>query len=286
MGLFGRRDDGPRVVGFDFGPPAPVEPVAPVEPPPVMEAPAYPPPAWPPPAPEPAVQAPYEPPVQAAYEPAVELPPAPVATLPPAPPPAPYPAAYPPMPVPQQQRRRSSGRDRLLLAGVAFVVVAGVAWNTVSEMWDQNVAAQQVKPVEKVTLVAPKTVGGVPRLKTATARKVERGTAADLKMTLTAVYGRRTGDYLLVAGPSPVKSSRAMLASFQQNATDTAKYGPTRAMPGSLSCSTMRVGTYRNVVCAWAGNRSNGLVMAYEATDLAKVAKATAKARAEIDRAG
>ena len=259
-----RKDDAPRVVGFDLGPAGPPSfPGAPAAPP--ADTPdAPPPPAWPaadatPPADAPSPAWPaanaappggYPPPPAPGWPaadaaPAVYPPPAgpwagqaesPVAT---APPPAyggpeyaprgafPAPAWTPPAPP-----KRSLGRMLSLAAG-ALAVVGGFLVGQQLLGGDEPPAPAPVvaakKPAKPAGLRLPRTIDGLPRNTSAAAKKVDARIRKTLGAELTPQVGtyskgRRLPAYQLIASKPIVPTASARVV-LRTYSKDAAKSG-------------------------------------------------------------
>ena len=282
MGRFSRGADGPRVVGFDFRPPAavpsyepPVEfaPPAAEAPPP---APLYPPPAYPPP---PAMEpSPYAPPV------ATLPPPAPLeggwATAPFPPPPAWLPAPPP---------KRGNG------VKIAVIVSGAVAATMVAAALFGLDSVRRTMPGGKripkgVTLHTPERIGGAELMTSPFAKQVVAESMKDtvsLQQAQVGLYGNDSVPrYFLFAGFSPERTNGEVFEEFSQGflgESDMGSVGKPKPMPGDVLCAPVTVGPLEGSACAWASDRSNGVLMDYQERDVTRLAKLAVRARADVN---
>lgn len=255
MGRFGRRDDGPRVVGFDFGtPPAPPA--------------SWTPPAAPPPAP-PAAE-PWGSPV------AVEAPPA----APSLPPPAwGAPAPYNWGPAPKKQ----TATWVKVLAAVGGVVLVGAVVNGIVTGLETTDSSRTAPPAPSRPLVAPATFAGQKRLTTELARSMESDIVASYpgEGAVAAVYGRDTGHYLLILVPPTKGMSQRTVFAAAAEGMEHAKgvdVGSGRSILG-MTCAPVTSPIGKGAACAWLDGRSSAYVWAMDKPDLTALAKAAVAAR-------
>jgi hypothetical protein len=188
---------------------------------------------------------------------------------------------YPP---PYQQwapapRRR---RGRRVVGILAFIVVAALIRLGMSAA----AAEWRLSGKDRAPLHTPATVGGYPRMTGAGAQQLEDDVTGDMtarQQPQAGVYGRGgTPQYLLVAGFALEASGAEVLAGLRED-MDTARFGKPAKVAGGLTCQTVTDGAVRGAACAWAGKRSNGMVVALHRPDVTALAKVTRAARAKVD---
>lgn len=302
MGFGRSKGDAPRVVGFDFGPPAPPaapEPMAPPMPPaPPAPAGAYPPPAAYPPPP---------PPPPAMPEPAYAAVPygTPVATAPPPPQPAPagYPAppAFPgfgvaaPLPELKPLKQRSGiSRERnvvIALLAVVLLVAGFIRFRDASDKGPQ--AAPEKAPKVTVSLPptiedlnAPPSVGGEPRLASRMGKQImndirpllpNNGRFAEMEM-----YGRDVPRYMLVAGDLTKGTNKALWAEMGASSEGWRVGRPHQYK--NMTCATLNVGGMPGSMCTWATKVSEGVVLDFLGSNPGALAQVTVRAIREVER--
>ncbi|HWL37878.1 MAG TPA: hypothetical protein VNQ77_16960 [Frankiaceae bacterium] len=293
MGRFGRGDDAPRVVGFDFGapPPAPsayvpdesTPPPAPPPTPPVSEYAA--PPVY-------ATAPPYQP----SYAPQEPQYSAPVQTMPMAYVPPGY-AMPQPMPAPVPEVKTRSGiRRELTILGVLLGLIAalGVAQRIANRDDDKAPAVAQVKAAppslapQLEDLNAPPSVGGEPRMggfyTHALARSIRKILPNNGRHSEIEDYG--SGEYptyLLIGGELSQGDARRIF-DFYLGQLGTTRYGPRRMYAGNVLCARYDAGETHGSVCTWATKVSDGIVFGYTQRDPAKLARVTVQARRDLER--
>lgn len=292
-------------------PPPPAEPAyagAPPPPPTFGAVPGYgvpPAPSYPaPPAPPPGYgAAPVSQPFPAApYAPATPTPYGggmPYDNAPPAQPPfQQYQPYVPPMAQPRPATPSAAkGIGREITAIVALftliVVVAGVQRLRGGDDEDAPAAAPAAPrasislPPLLEDLNAPSSVGGEQRLNTRFGRALARSFRESLpnggRFSEIEIYGFDNAKYLLVAGDLTKGNSAAMwslIAKSQRNIN----WGTPRAQAGGLTCGSMRFGGINGSMCAWSTKVSDGVVVAYAQSNLARTAQVTAKAVKDVER--
>jgi hypothetical protein len=288
MGRFGRDDDAPRVVGFDFGapPPAPAAYV-PDE--------STPPPA-PPPAPPVAEYA--APPVYAtapAYEPSYAAQTSPVQAMPMAYVPPGY-AMPQPMPAPVTPVETRSGiRRELTILGVLLGVIAalGVAQRIADRDEDRVPVAVRAKaappslPPQLEDLNAPPSIGGEPRsgglIAHAFAREIRRILPDNGRHSEIEVYGDGgRPSYMLIGGALTSGNAQRMFDVYLRRIP--ARWAPQRMYPGNVRCGRYSSGDVDGSVCVWASKVSDGIVLGYRQPDPAKLARVVVQARRDLER--
>lgn len=264
-----KRSEQPRVVGFDFGPAAPAEAEA----------------AAPPAEPPAAFAAPAEAEVAPAYAPPAYGPP--VATVPLPPPQAGY--GYPPPPawMPPPPAKKGT-RVKVVVLSVTAVCVGLAVVGTIADSTARTMPGGKKIPA-KVTLHTPQRVGGAERMTSAFAKQVEAealdGTFS-LQQPQVALYGNESVPrYFLFAGFSPEQTGKEVYAEFSKGfaGEEEATVGKPKAMAGGVVCGPVSISGLRGAACAWASDRSNGVLVDYQKRDVPRLAKLAAQARAEVN---
>jgi hypothetical protein len=243
-----------------------------------------------PPAPPPS---PYDaPPVTPSYAP----PPRPGAE-------EPYPPGYYPPPPgwPPPPPSRGGVLTTLLAVATLVVLVTGLVTVGARSGDDGTPAARRSespyatktpKPKASATgagLRTPATVGGTDRMTSAFAKKVERDTKKTIPNAVdaqVALYGKgEIPRYFLFAGLSPEDTSREMFDEFAEGlvSNEGASAGKPRTMPGGLVCGTITIEELEGAACAWAGRKSNGVLVDYFQRDIDRLARLTGTARTYVN---
>ena len=294
---FGRKGgDAPRVVGFDFGPPAPAVPLTPPAPSPapspvaepvaepVVEpvAQAYPPPAYPPPAYEPPRPAPD---ALAGYLGPVSTvaPPAPVAAPPDEEPAQRYwrpgaeiPAGWSPDAV-APPRRRTTVPVRSFVSLAVTIVVALGAYRTYHRFFGDP-------------FTRPTAVGEYELITTNLAERLtdelRRDQFARIGRPIAGMYGiDGTPHFVLVAGDGRDDSGRAIYDDVVREAAATrgGRVGPATTV-GDITCTTATTDEVAAaVLCFWGSkNGADGVVYHFGNLGMDETARFASLARAAI----
>ena len=141
----------------------------------------------------------------------------------------------------------------------------------------------------KVTLRTPTRVGGAERMTSAFAKQVEAESLdgmVSLQQAQVGLYGTdATPRYFLFAGFSPEVTSTQVFGEFRKGFTTEgeASVGKPKSMPGGVVCGPVTIAGLRGAACAWASDRSNGVLVDYQKRDLPRLAKLAAQARTEVN---
>ena len=194
--------------------------------------------------------------------------------------PAPDPAPY--EPPPRAPRRRSGGGAlRRFLGFVVIALVLGGVRYGIAEGIDRARGVRRFP--YGTTLHTPATIGSIPRLNTAEARRYERTVEANTPKDSSpqaAMYGRGTkATYWLFAALSGERSSHEVYSEVSKGLTaDTgnmAEFAPGKSMPGGVHCGRVRLSDQHGAACAWSSDLSNGFLIDVTHPDLAALAKRT-----------
>jgi hypothetical protein len=168
-----------------------------------------------------------------------------------------------------------------VLAAILVVVLVKVGVTTAF-------AEIELRMKDRAPLHTPATVGGYARMTSGLATGLERDMRSGLRSSQHAqagVYGKlSTPRYALLAGFGTESSGREVLAGFASGFHEKGvAWGRVTTTKTGLACQTFTGAGLRGAACAWAGKRSNGVLVAFRQASVTALAGVTASARSAVN---